>query len=159
MKLLVTGGAGFIGSNFIRYILKKYSSSAKASADMPDYQVVNLDLLTYAGNLENLKDVQENPNYRFVKGDIADKDLVSDLVKDTDIIVNFAAESHVDRSILDSAAFIHTNIVGTAGKDSTTSRPMKFSAIWARKIRRSTKRLHSRREARIPLRKRQPTIW
>ncbi|HBB37020.1 MAG: dTDP-glucose 4,6-dehydratase, dTDP-glucose 4,6-dehydratase [Candidatus Moranbacteria bacterium GW2011_GWC1_45_18] len=113
MKLLVTGGAGFIGSNFIRYILKKYSSSAKASADMPDYQVVNLDLLTYAGNLENLKDVQENPNYRFVKGDIADKDLVSDLVKDTDIIVNFAAESHVDRSILDSAAFIHTNIVGT----------------------------------------------
>ena len=113
MKLLVTGGAGFIGSNFIRYILKKYSSSAKASADMPDYQVVNLDLLTYAGNLENLKDVQENPNYRFVKGDIADKDLVSDLVKDTDIIVNFAAESHVDRSIHDSAAFIHTNIVGT----------------------------------------------
>ncbi|OGI27260.1 MAG: dTDP-glucose 4,6-dehydratase [Candidatus Moranbacteria bacterium RIFOXYB1_FULL_43_19] len=103
MKLLVTGGAGFIGSNFIRYILKKY----------PNYQVVNLDLLTYAGNLENLKDIEKNPNYQFVKRDIADKDLVNDLVKDIDIIVNFAAESHVDRSILDSAAFIHTNVVGT----------------------------------------------
>ncbi|OGI25296.1 MAG: dTDP-glucose 4,6-dehydratase [Candidatus Moranbacteria bacterium RBG_13_45_13] len=103
MKLLVTGGAGFIGSNFVRYILKKY----------PDYEIINLDLLTYAGNLENLKDVEKNPNYRFVKGDIADKNLVNGLVKDVDIIVNFAAESHVDRSILDSAAFIHTNIIGT----------------------------------------------
>ncbi len=103
MKLLVTGGAGFIGSNFVRYILKKY----------PDYKVVNLDLLTYAGNLENLRDAEKNPNYKFVKGDIADKDLANDLVKDTDLIVNFAAESHVDRSILDSADFIHTNILGT----------------------------------------------
>ncbi|MDD5490111.1 MAG: dTDP-glucose 4,6-dehydratase [Candidatus Moranbacteria bacterium] len=103
MKLLVTGGAGFIGSNFIRYILNKY----------PDYKIVNLDLLTYAGNLENLKDIEKNPQYRFVKGDIADKDLANDLVKDIDVVVNFAAESHVDRSILDSAAFIHTNIVGT----------------------------------------------
>ncbi|OGI26439.1 MAG: dTDP-glucose 4,6-dehydratase [Candidatus Moranbacteria bacterium RBG_13_45_13] len=103
MKLLVTGGSGFIGSNFIRYILKKY----------PDYKVINLDLLTYAGNLENLKDIEKNPNYEFVKGDIADKELADKLVKDADIIVNFAAESHVDRSILDSAAFIHTNIVGT----------------------------------------------
>jgi len=103
MKLLITGGAGFIGSNFIRYIIKKY----------PDYQIVNLDFLTYAGNLENLKDVEKNPNYKFVKGDIADKDLANDLVKDADIIVNFAAESHVDRSILDSAAFIRTNILGT----------------------------------------------
>jgi dTDP-glucose 4,6-dehydratase len=103
MKLLVTGGAGFIGSNFIRYILNKY----------PDYEIVNLDLLTYAGNLENLKDVESNKNYKFVKGDIADKELVNDLVKDVDAIVNFAAESHVDRSILDSSDFIRTNIVGT----------------------------------------------
>jgi len=103
MKLLVTGGAGFIGSNFVRHILKKY----------PDYQIINLDLLTYAGNLENLKDIEENKNYKFTKGDIADKDLVNGLVKDVDIIVNFAAESHVDRSILDSASFIHTNVIGT----------------------------------------------
>lgn len=103
MKLLVTGGAGFIGSNFIKYILKKY----------PDDKIVNLDLLTYAGNLENLKEAEKNPNYKFVKGDIADKELVNELVKDVDVIVNFAAESHVDRSILDSSDFIHTNVVGT----------------------------------------------
>src|SRR4030042_5657022 len=103
MKLLVTGGAGFIGSNFIRYILKKY----------PDYEIVNLDLLTYAGNLENLKDIEKNKNYKFVKGDIADKELVNDLVKGIDTIVNFAAESHVDRFILDSSDFIQTNIIGT----------------------------------------------
>lgn len=103
MKLLVTGGAGFIGSNFIRYWLKNY----------PKDKVVNLDILTYAGNLENLKEAEKNPNYKFVKGDIADKKLVNNLVKDADIIVNFAAESHVDRSILDSSAFIHTNIIGT----------------------------------------------
>jgi dTDP-glucose 4,6-dehydratase len=103
MKLLVTGGAGFIGSNFIRHIFNKY----------PDYEIINLDLLTYAGNLENLQDIEKNSNYKFVKGDIADKDLVRNLVKDVDIIVNFAAESHVDRSILDSADFIHTNILGT----------------------------------------------
>ena len=103
MKILVTGGAGFIGSNFIRYLIKKY----------PEYKIVNLDLLTYAGNLENLRDIEKSLNYKFVKGDIADKDLVNELVKDADTIVNFAAESHVDRSILNSAAFIHTNIVGT----------------------------------------------
>ena len=103
MKLLITGGAGFIGSNFIHYILKKY----------PDYQITNLDLLTYAGNLENLQDIEGNPNHKFVKGDIADAKLVNELVRDTDAIVNFAAESHVDRSILDSSAFMHTNIIGT----------------------------------------------
>lgn len=103
MKLLITGGAGFIGSNFIHHILKKY----------PDYKIINLDLLTYAGNLENLKDIENNPNYKFVQGDIADAKLVDELVKKSDIIVHFAAESHVDRSILDSAAFIHTNIIGT----------------------------------------------
>ncbi|MCD6442255.1 dTDP-glucose 4,6-dehydratase [bacterium] len=103
MKLLVTGGAGFIGSNFIHYIFKKYS----------DYQVVNLDILTYCGNLENLKKIEKNPNYKFVKGDICDIQLVDGLAKDCDAIVHFAAESHVDRSILDSAPFIKTNILGT----------------------------------------------
>lgn len=110
MKLLVTGGAGFIGSNFIHYILKKYPAS---TAGGPDYQVVNLDALTYAGNLENLRDVENNPNYKFVKGDICDKDLVNNLVKDVDTIVHFAAESHVDRSILDAENFVRTNVLGT----------------------------------------------
>lgn len=103
MRILVTGGAGFIGSNFIRYILKKY----------PDYKITNLDLLTYAGNLENLKEIEKNSNYKFVKGDIADPKIVNKLVKDADIIVNFAAETHVDRSILDSKDFVRTNIIGT----------------------------------------------
>lgn len=103
MKLLVTGGAGFIGSNYIRSVLKKY----------PEDEIVNLDLLTYAGNLENLKDIENDSRYRFVKGDIADKELVNEIVGNVDLIVNFAAESHVDRSILDSSAFIRTNIVGT----------------------------------------------
>lgn len=105
MNCLVTGGAGFIGSNFIRYILNKY----------PNYKIVNLDLLTYAGNLENLRDVESQSSYSFVKGDIADKVLVEKLIKDNKInlIVNFAAESHVDRSIMDSAAFLRTNVLGT----------------------------------------------
>ncbi len=103
MKILITGGAGFIGSNFIHYIIKKH----------PDYKIVNLDLLTYAGNLENLKSLEKNLNYKFVKGDVADADLVNSLAKDTDIIVNFAAESHVDRSILNPQNFVRTNIVGT----------------------------------------------
>lgn len=103
MNLLVTGGAGFIGSCFIRYILNKY----------PDYKVINLDLLTYAGNLENLKDIQDNPNYLFVHGDICDKKLVRELLSQVDICLNFAAESHVDRSITDPDVFINTNILGT----------------------------------------------
>ncbi|OGK21785.1 dTDP-glucose 4,6-dehydratase [Candidatus Roizmanbacteria bacterium RIFCSPHIGHO2_02_FULL_37_15] len=103
MRLLVTGGAGFIGSNFILYWLKKYSQD----------QIVNLDKLTYAGNLENLKSVEKNPNYTFVKGDICDGKLVDSLMKEVDIVVHFAAESHVDRSILDPAPFIKTNIEGT----------------------------------------------
>jgi dTDP-glucose 4,6-dehydratase len=110
MKLLVTGGAGFIGSNFIHYILKKYPAS---SAGKPDYQIINLDALTYAGNLENLKGLEANENYKFVKGDITDKELVNRLVKDADIIVHFAAETHVDRSILGPEAFLKTNILGT----------------------------------------------
>lgn len=103
MNLLVCGGAGFIGSNFIRHILSKY----------PDYKIINLDLLTYAGNLENLRDVENNKNYSFVRGDIADKNIVNDLIIKVDAVVNFAAETHVDRSIMDSAAFIHTNVIGT----------------------------------------------
>jgi len=103
MKILVTGGAGFIGSNFIHYLLDKY----------PDYKVTNLDKLTYAGNLENLKPVENNPNYKFVKGDICDARLVDELVKDVDAIVHFAAESHVDRSILDASEFVRTNVIGT----------------------------------------------
>ncbi|MGB9707405.1 MAG: dTDP-glucose 4,6-dehydratase [Microgenomates group bacterium] len=103
MILLVTGGAGFIGSNFILYWLKKY----------PQDKVINLDKLTYAGNLENLKSVEKNPNYKFVCGDICDSKLVNSLIRGVDVIVHFAAESHVDRSILEPAPFIKTNIEGT----------------------------------------------
>jgi dTDP-glucose 4,6-dehydratase len=102
-KLLVTGGAGFIGSNFIRYILQKY----------PDYRVINLDKLTYCGNIKNLSDVSGNKNYRFVKGDIADTKVVDRLSEGCDAIINFAAESHVDRSIMDPDSFIMTNVFGT----------------------------------------------
>ena len=101
MKVLVTGGAGFIGSNFIRYILSTY----------PEHSIINLDKLTYAGNLENLKDVERLPNYRFVKGDICNSQLIESL--EFDAIINFAAESHVDRSIIDSSPFLRTNIIGT----------------------------------------------
>jgi dTDP-glucose 4,6-dehydratase len=102
-KLLVTGGAGFIGSNFILYWLKKY----------PQDVIVNLDKLTYAGNLENLTSVASLGNYHFVKGDICDGKLVNQITTDVDIIVHFAAETHVDRSITGAAPFIQTNIVGT----------------------------------------------
>lgn len=103
MKLLVTGGAGFIGSNFIKHIFKKY----------PAYKIINLDKLTYAGNLNNLIEIKNNKNYKFIKGDIGNQKLVDKLLKEIDIVVNFAAESHVDRSILDPTAFLKTNIFGT----------------------------------------------
>jgi len=103
MKLLVTGGAGFIGSNFIHYWLAKY----------PEDSIVNLDILNYAGNLNNLVDISQNPRYRFVQGDIADSALVDSLMLGIDAIVHFAAESHVDRSIINSADFVHTNVEGT----------------------------------------------
>ena len=102
-KLLVTGGVGFIGSNFIRHILSKYG----------DYHVTNLDSLTYCGNLDNLKDIEKDKRYRFVKGDITDPKAVDKLVKDCDCVINFAAETHVDRSIKDPAAFVRTNVFGT----------------------------------------------
>ncbi|MBU3073210.1 dTDP-glucose 4,6-dehydratase [Clostridium estertheticum] len=102
---LVTGGAGFIGANFIHYMLNKYS----------DIKIINLDKLTYAGNLENLKDVETNSNYTFVCGDICDKELAEKLFFDNDIdyVVNFAAESHVDRSIKEPEIFVKTNVLGT----------------------------------------------
>lgn len=103
MKLLVTGGAGFIGSNFIHYWMKSH----------PSDHVVNLDSLTYAGNLENLRDVENTPTYTFVKGDICDAKLVNEVVAGVDLIVHFAAESHVDRSIIDPSVFLRTNIIGT----------------------------------------------
>ncbi|OGE88091.1 MAG: dTDP-glucose 4,6-dehydratase [Candidatus Doudnabacteria bacterium RIFCSPLOWO2_02_FULL_49_13] len=103
MKYLVTGGAGFIGSNFIHYIFGKY----------PDAEIINLDKLTYAGSLDNLKDVENNPRYKFVQGDIVDPKVVEDLVRQADTIVHFAAETHVDRSITGPAEFVKTNVVGT----------------------------------------------
>ena len=103
--ILVTGGAGFIGSNFVPYFLQKY----------PDYRLVNLDLLTYAGNLENLKEVEEHPRYRFVKGDIGNRELVEYLFEEFDIqgVIHFAAESHVDNSIQNPGIFVETNVNGT----------------------------------------------
>ncbi len=103
MKVLVTGGAGFIASNFIRYWLTTH----------PEDFVVNFDTLTYAGNLENLKDCETNPKYSFIKGDICDREVVFDAVKNVDTVVHFAAETHVDRSILDPGIFVRSNIMGT----------------------------------------------
>lgn len=102
-KIFVTGGAGFIGSNFILYMLKKY----------PDYEIINYDKLTYAGNLENLKEIENHKNYKFVKGDILDEESVKKAMKDCDWVVHFAAESHVDRSIMDPDSFVKTNVLGT----------------------------------------------
>ena len=104
-KMLITGGAGFIGSNFIHYILSKYN----------DYQVINLDKLTYAANLDNLKDIEDNKNYRFIHGDIADQEFIFKLFENEkfDIVINFAAESHVYNSILNPQIFTITNILGT----------------------------------------------
>lgn len=105
MNILVTGGAGFIGSNFVRHMIETY----------PEYGIVNYDLLTYAGNLENLKDIESHENYTFVKGDINNRELVDHLVKyhNIDVIVNFAAESHVDRSITEPDIFVKSNVLGT----------------------------------------------
>ncbi len=105
MKILVTGGAGFIGGNFVHYMVNKY----------PEDMIVNLDALTYAGNLETCAPVESKPNYKFVKGDIADREFINTLFEQEkfDIVVNFAAESHVDRSIEDPAIFVKTNIMGT----------------------------------------------
>ena len=103
MKILVTGGAGFIGSCFVRHMLNKHQ----------DYKIINIDALTYAGNIANLDDVKNNPNYTFVHGNICDKKLVRELISECDAVVNFAAESHVDRSITNPEIFIETNVQGT----------------------------------------------
>ena len=101
-KIMITGGAGFIGSNFVRYMVNKY----------PDCEFINFDALTYAGNLENLEDINDKHNYTFVKGDIANIANVNEVVAaGIDAIVNFAAESHVDRSIEDPGVFVKTNII------------------------------------------------
>ena len=102
-RYLVTGGAGFIGSNYIRYMLKKYR----------DVEIINLDKLTYAGNPDNLKDIQEDSRYKFIKGDICDEVLVNKIMTEIDFVVNFAAESHVDRSIGAPDDFIRTDVFGT----------------------------------------------
>lgn len=104
MRILVTGGAGFIGSNFVIYLLKNY----------PNYHIINMDSLTYAGNLDNLKSIENNANYTFVKADITDAAAVDHIFhQGVDIVVNFAAESHVDRSILNPQVFVKTNVLGT----------------------------------------------
>jgi dTDP-glucose 4,6-dehydratase len=103
MRLLVTGGAGFIGSNYVHYVLKTHSTD----------HVVVLDKLTYAGNLENLKSAENDPRFKFIKGDVCDADLADRIVSKVDAVVHFAAESHVDRSIMDASAFVRTNVLGT----------------------------------------------
>jgi len=105
MKILITGGAGFIGSNFVKYMLKEH----------PEYEIINIDALTYAGNLENLKDVKDNPKYTFIKADIRDRKKIEEIFRNHEIttVVNFAAESHVDRSIEEPEVFLTTNIIGT----------------------------------------------
>jgi len=103
MKILVTGGCGFIGSNFIRYWFKKYLKD----------RIINLDKLTYAGHLSSTKDFANNPNYKFIKGDIANPKIVDKAIKGVDYVVHFAAESHVDRSVVGPATFVRTNVLGT----------------------------------------------
>lgn len=115
-KILITGAAGFIGSNFLRYFLNRH----------PEYEIINYDLLNYAGNLDNLKDCEKNPRYTFIKGDICDVKKVNEVIKGTEAVINFAAQTHVDRSILDSSEFVSTNVRGTqvlleAAKNSAVS--------------------------------------
>ena len=122
MRILVTGGCGFIGSNFIRHILNKY----------PDYKIVNFDALTYAGNPENLKDLRENGRYTFLRGNIENAAAVKEVMRTVDAVVHFAAESHVDRSIIDAQPFLTTNVMGThvmlsAARDASTRRFIHIS--------------------------------
>ncbi|MBQ2886569.1 MAG: GDP-mannose 4,6-dehydratase, partial [Alphaproteobacteria bacterium] len=131
--ILVTGGAGFIGANFIPYFMEKH----------PTYKVVNLDKLTYAGNLENLKEVENNPNYTFVQGDICDENFVDELFNKYNFtgVIHFAAESHVDNSIKGPRAFINTNIVGTFNL-LETARKNWFDAPFTPKKGKENNRFH-----------------
>lgn len=117
-KLLITGGAGFIGSHVVRRFVNRY----------PDYHIVNLDLLTYAGNLENLKDIEQKPNYTFIKGDIADADFIQSLFTEQlfDGVIHLAAESHVDRSIMNPLEFVMTNVIGTVNLLNASKRLLEF---------------------------------
>ncbi|MFH1618374.1 MAG: GDP-mannose 4,6-dehydratase, partial [bacterium] len=103
MKIIVTGGLGFIGSNFIRHMITAYSG----------YRIINIDKCTYSGNAENLKDVEVSPRYKWLRADICDREKVFSCVRGADVIVHFAAETHVDRSILEPSAFVRTNVLGT----------------------------------------------
>ena len=122
-SILITGGAGFIGSHVVRLFVNKY----------PDYKIVNLDKLTYAGNLANLKDIEDKPNYKFIKGDISDLEEMRRIIRDNGItgIIHLAAESHVDRSIKDPFTFARTNVMGTlallqAAKEYWESLPERY---------------------------------
>jgi len=123
MKILITGGAGFIGSNFIRFLLGRSAFAVQRSAFNPQpstlnaqrstgIEVVNLDKLTYAGNLANLRDIEKDPRYRFIKGDICDAEIVREAMERCEVVINFAAESHVDRSIEEPGSFLRTDILG-----------------------------------------------
>jgi NAD(P)-dependent dehydrogenase (short-subunit alcohol dehydrogenase family) len=162
--ILITGGAGFIGSHVVRRMVRHY----------PDLQILNLDLLTYAGNLENLRDVENSPNYQFIRGDITDAAFLEQLfgAQKIDGVIHLAAESHVDRSIADPMSFIDTNIVGTVNllnvcrqhwKDdrrnfSTTFPPMRYMGAWA--VRACLpRRLPTIRGVPILLPRPVPTTW
>ena len=169
---LVTGGAGFIGSNYIHYMFKKYGD---------EIRIINVDALTYAGNLENLKGVEGRKNYTFVKADICDKDAVAKIFAENDIdrVVHFAAESHVDRSIRNPEVFIQTNVLGTAvmlncakaawelcqtgnlrkGKSSFTCLRMKYTVLWRKRENIFMKQLPMRLIALIRQAKRDRICW